>query len=96
MFHASFSHPTHVCQKLLCQRLPLFSFPVAVKDDQTPTSLQAVSRHFQLIHGVDVLNMTLDTGTVWRSRNPEVEVFMTSSFKVEGVGAGMQVGELVE
>jgi hypothetical protein len=43
-----------------------------------------------------VLDVHLDGRTVGRLGSPEVEVFVSTSFKVEGVVAGMKVGELVE
>jgi hypothetical protein len=63
---------THMRQELFCQGLPFLTFPISIKDYQSPTSLQAVSRHFQFIHRVDILDVTFHTWTVWRSRDPEV------------------------
>ncbi len=43
-----------------------------------------------------VLNVAFGGRTVWGTGNPEVEILVTTCFEVQGVVAGMKVGELVE
>lgn len=40
---------------------------------------------------MQILNMALDTRSVGRSGEPEIEVFMSSGFKVKSVRARMEV-----
>lgn len=81
---------TYMCEHLLHQA-PVFSFPRSIKANQTSASLQTVSGHLEFIHGMQILNMALDTRSVGRSREPEVEVFMSSGFKVKSVRARVEV-----
>ena len=55
---------TYMCQELLGQRLPLLALPIPIKCHQSPTSLQTISSHFQLVHRMNVLYMTFNTWTV--------------------------------
>lgn len=87
---------THVRQHLPQQLPLLITIPTSVEANETSASLQTVPRHLQLIHRVDVLHVTLDRRTVRRSGKPEVKIFVTTSFKVEGVVARVKVGELVD
>lgn len=70
--------------------------PAAIEANDSPGALEAVTRHLELVHGVNVLDVHLYGWTVGRFGCPEVEVLVATGFKVEGVVAGMQVGELVE
>lgn len=74
----------YMCEHLLHQA-PVFSFPRSIKANQTSASLQTVSGHLELIHGMQILNVAFDTRAVGRSRKPEIKVFMSSGFKVKGV-----------
>lgn len=69
-------------QELLAESLPLGSLPVSVKRNQTPTTLQAVSSHLQFIHSVNVLDVTFHTGAIGTTRDPQVEVLVTTSLEV--------------
>lgn len=70
---------------LLRQLPPLRLLERLVEAQQSSAPLQAVPGHFELVHGVDVLDMQLDAGSVGRFRGPHVQVFMSSGFKVQGV-----------
>jgi hypothetical protein len=43
-----------------------------------------------------VLNMHFNTGAIWCLGGPEVEVFVSSGFKIEGVVAVVEICELGE
>lgn len=87
---------THVREQLLQQLPLLLSLPLAVEHTDTPTSLQTVTGHLELVHRMNVLNVTLDAGSVGRTRSPHVQVLVTASLEVEGVRARVKVRELVQ
>lgn len=88
--------PAYMREHLLHQAPTFLPFPSAIKHADPSTPLQAVTRHLELVHGVDILNVTLDAGSVRRAGEPEVEVFVASRFEVEGVCARVKVGQLVQ
>ena len=71
-----------MCENLLCQPAPLTLVERLVKAEDTAASLEAVPRHLQLVHGVYILYVHLDTRSIWCLRGPEVEIFVSPSFKV--------------
>ena len=83
-------------QQLLQQRPLGFLIPSSVEANDSSAPLQTVPGHLELVHGVDVLNVHLDGRTVGGFGCPEVEIFVTTGFEVEGVVAGVKVGEFVE
>lgn len=60
-------HKTHMGEHFLHQFPVLGLFPSAVKHADPPTTSQAVTGHFQLVHRVDVLNMEFPRWTVGRA-----------------------------
>jgi hypothetical protein len=87
---------THMTQHLLHQPSPLLLLPLPIKHADPPAPLEAVPRHLELVHRVQVLHVALRRGPVGRAREPEVEVLVSSRLEVERVVARVQVGELVE
>lgn len=83
-------------QHLLHQPPPLLLLPLPIKHADAPAPLEAVPRHLELVHRVQVLHVALRRRAVRRAREPEVEVLVSSRFEVERVVARVQVGELVE
>jgi hypothetical protein len=74
----------------------MLAVPSAVKYANAPRALEAVARHLELVHGVDVLHVELGRGSIGRTGHPEVQVFVFSGLKVERVVARVQVGQLVD
>lgn len=89
-------HHTYMREHLLQQLPLLLGVPLAIKHTDPSAPLETVSSHLQLVHRVDVLHVALDTRSVWCPRCPHVEVLVSACFKVEGIVAAVQVGELVE
>ena len=87
---------THMREHLLHQLPVLSLLPRAVKDADSSATSQAVSRHFQLVHGVDVLHVEFSRRSIWRTRKPEVEVFVSAGLEVEGVVTRVQIRQLVD
>jgi hypothetical protein len=82
--------------RLCSLRSPLLLLPLPIKHADPPAPLEAVPRHLELVHRVQVLHVALRRGPVGRAREPEVEVLVSSRLEVERVVARVQVGELVE
>jgi hypothetical protein len=78
---------THMAQHLLHQPPPILLLPLSIKHADPPAPLEAVARHLELVHRVQVLHVALRRGTVGRAREPEVEVLVSSRLEVEGVVA---------
>ena len=69
--------------------------PSTIKHADPSTSPQAVTRHLQLVHRVDVLNVTLDRRSIRCSAKPQVEILMSTHFEKERVVTRVQVGNLI-
>lgn len=78
-------------EHLLGQSAPLAVVKRFVKAQDTPASLQAVSRHFQLVHGVNVLYVQLDARSVRRLGRPHIKILVPTSFEVESIIAVIEV-----
>ena len=81
-------------EQLLCELTPLGIVKGFVEAQNTSTALQAVARHFELVHGMDVLHVHFDARSVRRLRRPQIEVFMSAGLEVQGVVAIVEVGKL--
>ena len=55
---------TYVREQLLCELTPLGIVEGLVKAQNTPTTLQAVARHFEFVHGMNILDVQLDARSV--------------------------------
>jgi len=87
---------THMREHLLHQLPVLSLLPCSVKDANSSATSQAVSGHFQLVHRVNVLHVKFPRRSIWRTREPEVEVFVSAGLEVEGVVTRMQIRQLVD
>lgn len=58
-----------------------------VKRDDPPATLKAIASHFEFVHGVYILDMHLDAGTIRSFRCPHVQIFMSSCFEIQGIVA---------
>ena len=67
-----------------------------VEAQEAAAALQAVARHLQLVHGVNVLHMHLDARPVGCLRGPHVEVLVSPCLEVEGIVAVVEIGEFRE
>ena len=83
-------------EQLLCELTPLGIVEGLVKAQNTPTALQAVARHFEFVHGMNILDVQLDARSIRCLRSPHVQVFMPTRFKIECVVAIMKIRELRE
>ena len=80
-------------EQLLCELTPLGIVEGLVKAQNTPTTLQAVARHFEFVHGMNILDVQLDARSIWCLRSPQVQVFMPTRLKVKGIVTIVEVGE---
>lgn len=87
---------THMRNHLLHQPPVLILIPSAIETDNPARTLQAIARHLQLVHRMNVLHMTLDGRAVGCARYPHVEVFVPTCLEEDGIVAAVQVGEFVE
>lgn len=83
-------------EHLLEQLVLVLGLPLAIKHTDASASLEAVSRHLELVHRVHILHMALDTRSVGGPRRPHVQVLVPACFKVQRIRAAVQVGELVQ
>ena len=67
-----------------------------IETNNTSTPFETIPSHLQLVHGVYILYMHLDTRTVRRFRCPEVEIFMPPCFEVERIVTIVKVSEFGE
>jgi hypothetical protein len=75
-------HGAYMSENLL-HKLPMLSIVESrIKTEETPATFQTVSGHFELIHGMDVLDVHFDARPIGRFGCPHVEVFMPSRFKI--------------
>lgn len=72
-------------EHLLHQLPVLLLLPSAVEHADAPAAAQAIARHLQLVHRVDVLHVELPARAVRRARHPQVQVLVPARLKVEGV-----------
>ena len=91
---AGSSSGTHMCEHLLRELPPLALVKGFVKAQDPSAPLQTVARHFELVHGVNVLRVHFDARSVRRLRRPQIEVFMSAGLEVQGVVAIVEVGKL--
>lgn len=82
---------TYVGEHLLDKPSPLSLIECSIEAEYATRALQAISRHLQLVHGVDILDMQLHARPVRRFGRPHVQVFMASRFEVQGVVTVVQV-----
>lgn len=85
---------THLSENLLGQPPPLRFVEPLIKAQNTPTTLETISSHLELIHRMHILNMHFYTGSVRRFGSPEVQIFMSSRLKIQRVIAIVQICEL--
>ena len=83
-----------MCEHLLRELPPLALVKGFVKAQDPSAPLQTVARHFELVHGVDVLHVHFDAGAVRRLRRPQIEVFVAACLEVQGVVTIVEVCEL--
>lgn len=83
-------------EDLLGQPPPLRLIEALVKAHDPPAALQAVPRHLELVHRVDVLDVQLDARPVRRLRCPHIQILMPAGFEIQRVVAVVQVGKLGE
>ena len=81
-------------EQLLCELPPFGIVEGLVKAQNTPTTLQAVARHFEFVHGMNILDVQLDARSIWCLRSPQVQVLMPTRLKVKGIVTIVEVGEL--
>ena len=86
--------PTHMREHLLRELSPLALVKRLVEAQDPSAPLETVARHFELVHGVDVLHVHFDARSVRRLRRPQVEVFMSAGLEVQGVVTIVEVGKL--
>jgi len=86
----------YVGEHLLHEPPMLALVPTAAEADDPPRALEAVARHLELVHRVDVLDVELGRGPVGRLGGPEVEVLVPAGLEVERVVARVEVGQLVD
>lgn len=67
-----------------------------VKYDNGSASFEAISSHFEFVHGVGVQHVAFEGRAVGGLGQPHVEVSMAASFKEDGVVAVAQVSQLVD
>ena len=87
---------TYVCKQLLCQPSPLALIKCRIEADNPATAPQAVARHLQFVHRMDVLYVHPNAGPVGTLDCPHIQVFVPSRLKEQGVVAIMQVGKFTE
>ena len=97
MLHSSSEETTtHMRDHLLHQPPVLILIPSAIETDNPTRSLQAIARHLQLVHRMNVLHVTLDGRSVGRARYPHVKVLVPTRLEENCIVAAVQVGKLVE
>lgn len=83
-------------KEFLRQSTPSSLLECLIKAQQPPASLQTITRHFQFVHRVDVLDVKLDARTVRGFRHPHVQILMSACLEVQSVVAVMEVSEFRE
>ena len=83
-----------MCEHLLRELAPLALVKGLVETQDPSAPLQTVARHFELVHGVDVLHVHFDARSVRRLRRPQIEVFVAACLEVQSVVEIVEVGEL--
>ena len=78
-------------EDLLRELPPLALVERAVKAEQAAAALEAVARHLQFVHGVNVLDVQLDAGTIWRLCRPHVQIFVPSCLEIQRIVAIVKV-----
>jgi len=87
---------TYVCKQLFRQPSPLALIKCRIEADNSTTAPQAVARHLQFVHRMDVLHVHPNAGPVGTLDCPHIQVFVPSRLKEQGVVAIMQVGKFTE
>ncbi len=75
------------------QSSPLRLFKRRIKAQDPTTTLETISRHFELVHRMYVLHMQLDARPVWRFGRPQIQVLMPTRLKVERIVTRVQIRE---
>ena len=68
----------------------------SIKRKDRARALQAISNEVELFHGVQILQVHLDGGTIWCLAHPGIEILAFSCFEEQDVVAVVQFGKLVE
>ena len=71
-----------MCEYFFRKLSPFRLVQTLVEADYPATALEAVASHLELVHCVDILHMHLDAWTIRRLRGPEIQIFVSSCFKV--------------
>ena len=71
-------------------------FKRGVEGENGPRSFEAVADEIELFHGVQILEMHLDRGTVGRLGHPAVEILTLTGFKKEDVVAIVEFCQFIE
>lgn len=76
---------TYMCEDFLGQSPPLCVSKCLVETQYPSTPLQTVPSHFQLVHGMHILNMHFNTRPIGRLCGPEIKVLVPTGFEIESV-----------
>lgn len=87
---------TYVCKHLFRQPSPRGLIKCRIEANNPATALQAVARHLQLVHRMDVLCVHPYAGPVGTLDCPHIQIFVPSRLQKQGVVAIVQVGEFTE
>lgn len=85
---------TYMREDLLGELPPLALIELLREAQHATAALEAVSRHFEFVHGVDILDVHLDTRTIGRFCCPHVEILMATCLKVQCIVAVVKVCQL--
>ena len=83
-------------EHLFRQPSPLALVKCRIETDNSPTALQAVASHLQLVHRMDVLYMHPYAGPVGTLHRPHVQIFVPSCLEEQRVIAIVQVGKFTK
>ena len=83
-------------EKFFRQSSPLGLLERLIKAQQPPASFQAIARHLQFVHRVDILDVKFDAWTIRSFCYPHVQIFMSACFEIQRVIAVMEVSQFWE
>lgn len=81
-------------EDLLGELPPLALIELLREAQHATAALEAVSSHFELVHGVDILHVHLDTWTIRRFGCPHVEILVATCLEVQCIVAVVKVCQL--
>ena len=87
---------THMCKQLLDELPVLVRVECLVKAQDSPTPLETISSHLELVHRMHILDVHLDTRPIGSLGSPHIQIFVPTSFKVDGIIAIVEVREFWE